>query len=80
MRAARVARRREGSVHAMRGQREEGVTTVGYALVVAIVALLLVTGFVLLFNSVPTRFERTSDCVSAPDGTGCPMVTSATGP
>ena len=67
-------------MRARRGQREEGVTTVGYALVVAIVALLLVAGFVLLFNSVPTRFDRTSDCVSAPGGTGCPVVTSATGP
>jgi Flp pilus assembly pilin Flp len=44
--------------------REDGVTAVEYALMVAIIALLMVAGFFLLFNNVSTAFNNTGDCVS----------------
>jgi Flp pilus assembly pilin Flp len=52
--------------------REDGVTAVEYALMVAIIALLMVAGFFLLFENVQTAFQDTATCVSAPatDATG----------
>jgi Flp pilus assembly pilin Flp len=44
--------------------REDGVTAVEYALMVAIIALLMVAGFFLLFNNVSTAFTETGSCVS----------------
>jgi Flp pilus assembly pilin Flp len=44
--------------------REDGVTAVEYALMVAIIALLMVAGFFLLFNNVSTAFNQTGDCVT----------------
>jgi Flp pilus assembly pilin Flp len=44
--------------------REDGVTAVEYALMVAIIALLMVAGFFLLFNNVSTAFNNTGDCVT----------------
>ena len=46
--------------------REDGVTAVEYALMVAIIALLMVAGFFLLFENVQTAFNNTATCVSAP--------------
>ena len=46
------------------GGREDGVTAVEYALMVAIIALLMVAGFFLLFNNVSTAFQDTGTCVS----------------
>jgi Flp pilus assembly pilin Flp len=48
----------------MRGGRwgERGVTSVEYALMVSIIALLLVVGVVALFNAVQDRFDRDADC------------------
>jgi Flp pilus assembly pilin Flp len=54
--------------------REDGVTAVEYALMVAIIALLMVAGFFLLFNNVKTSFTNTANCVNAPTtkvGGGC---------
>ena len=45
--------------------REDGVTAVEYALMVAIIALLMVAGFFLLFENVQTSFENTGSCVTA---------------
>jgi Flp pilus assembly pilin Flp len=52
--------------------REDGVTAVEYALMVAIIALLLVAGFFLLFDSVQNAFSNTADCVNEPTADGCP--------
>ncbi len=60
----------------MRVADEEGVTAVEYALMVAIIALLLVGGFYLLFNSVASELDSSADCVSAPGGAACPAGTS----
>ena len=55
--------------------REDGVTAVEYALMVAIIALLMVAGFFLLFNNVSTAFDQTGSCVGDAggiDASGCP--------
>jgi Flp pilus assembly pilin Flp len=51
--------------------REDGVTAVEYALMVAIIALLMVAGFFLLFTNVNDAFENTADCVENPGSPGC---------
>ena len=52
--------------------REQGVTAVEYALMVAIIAVLLVGGFFALFSTVKDRYEVVGDCVaSGPDPTNC---------
>jgi Flp pilus assembly pilin Flp len=52
--------------------REQGVTAVEYALMVAIIALLLVGGFFALFNTVKDRYDVVGDCVaSGPNPTNC---------
>jgi Flp pilus assembly pilin Flp len=50
---------------------EDGVTAVEYALMVAIIALLMVAGFFLLFESVQTRFDDTANCVEDPSAANC---------
>jgi Flp pilus assembly pilin Flp len=47
-------------------ERADGVTAVEYALMVAIIALLMVAGFFLLFENVQTAFRDTATCVNAP--------------
>ena len=44
--------------------REAGVTAVEYALMVAIIALLLVGGFYVLFNAVQTKYNDVGNCVA----------------
>ena len=44
--------------------REAGVTAVEYALMVAIIALLMVAGFFLLFENVSGAFTDTGSCVT----------------
>ena len=52
--------------------REQGVTAVEYALMVAIIALLLVGGFFALFSTVRDRYDVVGSCVaSGPDPTTC---------
>lgn len=54
--------------------REDGVTAVEYALMVAIIALLMVAGFFLLFENVSTAVQDTASCVGDPGNT-CPTNT-----
>jgi Flp pilus assembly pilin Flp len=58
--------------------REDGVTAVEYALMVAIIALLMVAGFYFLFTEVGGAFDNAGDCVANPGEDGCPEVTTAT--
>jgi Flp pilus assembly pilin Flp len=44
--------------------RELGVTAVEYALMVAIIALLMVGGFFVLFNSVKDKYIDVGNCVA----------------
>ena len=44
--------------------REDGVTAVEYALMVAIIALLMVAGFFLLFENVSSSLSDTATCVT----------------
>jgi Flp pilus assembly pilin Flp len=54
-------RARLGGLH----QREEGVTAVEYALMVAIIAVLLVGAFYALFNVVDERYGNVGDCLAS---------------
>jgi Flp pilus assembly pilin Flp len=45
---------------------EDGVTAVEYALMVAIIALLMVAGFFLLFDNIRAAFTETAECVDTP--------------
>jgi pilus assembly protein Flp/PilA len=56
--------------------REDGVTAVEYALMVAIIALLMVAGFFLLFDNIQTAFNETATCVSDPAAGGAPCPTN----
>jgi Flp pilus assembly pilin Flp len=56
--------------------REDGVTAVEYALMVAIIALLMVAGFYLLFDNVSAAFTDTASCVTGVGGEDCPTETS----
>ena len=63
--------------------REAGVTAVEYALMVAIIALLLVGGFYALFNSVKTRYLDVGNCIAtdpAPSECAPGGAPPATGP
>jgi Flp pilus assembly pilin Flp len=52
--------------------REQGVTAVEYALMVAIIALLLVGGFYVLFSAVSSRYDVVGSCVtSVPAPSNC---------
>jgi Flp pilus assembly pilin Flp len=60
--------------------REDGVTAVEYALMVAIIALLMVAGFFILFDNVRGSFENTGECVAGNSGdfqAGCDPVGGA---
>jgi Flp pilus assembly pilin Flp len=52
--------------------RERGVTSVEYALMAAIIVLVLVSGIVALHDAVKERFDRDADCAAqAYDDVGC---------
>ena len=44
--------------------RERGVTSVEYALMAAIIVLVLVSGIVALFNAVQSRFDADASCAA----------------
>jgi Flp pilus assembly pilin Flp len=44
--------------------REVGVTAVEYALMVAVIALLVVGGFYALFNAVQSKYNDVGNCVA----------------
>jgi len=61
-------RARLGQLH----DREQGVTAVEYALMVAIIAVLLVGGFYALFSTVKNRYGVVANCIdSGPNPTTC---------
>jgi pilus assembly protein Flp/PilA len=54
---------------------EQGITAVEYALMVAVVALLLVVGFYFLFTNISNKFSSTGNCIKntpAEGAEGCP--------
>jgi len=54
------------------GRRERGLTSIEYALMAAIVVLLLVSGIVVLVEAVQARFDRNASCATtAYQGRGC---------
>jgi Flp pilus assembly pilin Flp len=44
--------------------RQDGVTAVEYALMVAIITVLLVGGFFALFNAVEAKYSDVGDCIA----------------
>ena len=44
--------------------REDGVTAVEYALMVAIITVLLVGGFLALFNAVDAKYNDVGSCIA----------------
>jgi Flp pilus assembly pilin Flp len=46
------------------GVRQDGVTAVEYALMVAIIALLLVAGFYTLFNAASAKYTDVGNCIA----------------
>jgi Flp pilus assembly pilin Flp len=57
--------------------RQDGVTAVEYALMVAIIALLMVAGFYFLFQNVSSAFDDTANCIAGPGGgADCPTPSS----
>ena len=59
--------------------REQGVTAVEYALMVAIIAVLLVGAFYALFGAVRDRFNTVGECVaSGPQPATCNPSASTT--
>jgi Flp pilus assembly pilin Flp len=58
---------------AVNGTAERGATVVTYALMVAVAALLLSVGFMLLHGGVAANLRRGGDCLaSLTDASGCP--------
>jgi Flp pilus assembly pilin Flp len=55
--------------------REQGITAVEYALMVAVVALLLVVGFYFLFTQVSDKFNDTGEYINDPPGPPAPPTT-----
>jgi Flp pilus assembly pilin Flp len=54
------------------GRGERGVTSVEYALMAAVIVLLLVGGVVALLNAVQERFDRDAGCAAESyQGVGC---------
>jgi Flp pilus assembly pilin Flp len=54
------------------GWRERGVTSVEYAIMAAIIVLLLIAGVAALYDGVQARFNRDADCAAqAYDNVGC---------
>jgi Flp pilus assembly pilin Flp len=54
------------------GRGERGVTSVEYALMVAVIVLVLVGGVAALFDAVRERFDRDAGCAAtAYRGEGC---------
>jgi Flp pilus assembly pilin Flp len=54
------------------GWRERGVTSVEYALMAAIVVLVVIGGLVALHDAISARFDHDADCAAqAYDNVGC---------
>lgn len=60
--------------------REEGVTAVEYALMVAVIAVLLVGAFYALFNAIQDRYSSVADCVDSGPRPGVCAPTPPTPP
>jgi Flp pilus assembly pilin Flp len=52
------------------GERERGATAVAYAVMIAILALLLVGGVMVLSGSIETTLTNTGNCVANPSDCG----------
>ena len=50
---------------------EEGATMIEYALLVALIAIVVAAALVTLGTAVKTKYSSVSDCVTTPNSTSC---------
>ncbi|MDB4910063.1 MAG: Flp/Fap pilin component [Gemmatimonadetes bacterium] len=50
---------------------EDGATMIEYALLIALIAIVVAAALVTLGTTVKTRYSSTSDCVTTPSSTTC---------
>ncbi|HZN71864.1 MAG TPA: Flp family type IVb pilin [Micromonosporaceae bacterium] len=65
-------RRLHAKLQALRADQDRGATAVEYALIVAVIAVILVVGGLAVGNAINGRFNRVGTCVTTPNGTNCP--------
>jgi pilus assembly protein Flp/PilA len=62
-------------VRAFWATRDQGATAVEYALIVAVIAMVVVVAAIALGNEISDLFGKTEDCVNAPSAANCPTPT-----
>lgn len=50
---------------------QEGATAVEYGIMVALIAVVIITAVALLGDNLSTLFDETADCVANPEAAGC---------
>jgi pilus assembly protein Flp/PilA len=60
---------------ALLGSRDRGATAVEYALIVAVIAMVVVVAAIALGDSIADLFDSAKDCVDAPDAANCQTPT-----
>jgi pilus assembly protein Flp/PilA len=65
-------RRLHAKLLALRANQDRGATAVEYALIVAVIAVILVVGGLAVGNAINGRFNRVGTCVTTPNSTNCP--------
>jgi pilus assembly protein Flp/PilA len=58
-------------VRALWATRDKGATAVEYALIVAVIAMVVVVGAALLGTNIDTLFGDAADCVTTPTQASC---------
>ncbi|HEU5108775.1 MAG TPA: Flp family type IVb pilin [Micromonosporaceae bacterium] len=62
-------------VQALLAARDRGATAVEYALIVAVIAMVVVVAAIALGDSIADLFDDAEDCVSAPSSANCQTPT-----
>jgi pilus assembly protein Flp/PilA len=52
-------------------REDDGATMIEYALLVALIAIVVAAGLVTLGTAVKTKYSSVSTCVTTPDATNC---------
>ena len=58
-------------VRAFLATRDRGATAVEYALIVAVIAMVVVVAAIALGNEIGDLFNKTKNCVDSPNTTNC---------
>jgi pilus assembly protein Flp/PilA len=62
-------------LRALLANRDRGATAVEYALIVAVIAMVVVVAAIALGDSIADLFDSAQDCVDAPSGANCQTPT-----